>query len=77
MADYAPSWGTCADAGGYQFSDVVYESKFILELVYIVSVSREIFKMICSQRWFLPTVTTFVMWLFSDYIHIDPYYFFC
>jgi len=23
MADYAPSWGTRADAGGYQFSDVV------------------------------------------------------
>ena len=23
MADYAPSWGVCAETGGYHFSDVV------------------------------------------------------
>jgi len=32
-----------------------YESKFILELVYIVSVSHEIFKIHGRQRWFFPT----------------------
>ena len=33
--------------------------KFIFRIVYIVSVSREIFKMVCHQHWVFHTVTWF------------------
>ena len=43
--------------------------KFIFRIIYIACVSRKIFKRVCRQRWFLPTVTLFVMpiiWLLQS-----------